>query len=213
VRSSISRLCLAGLAALLVACGQPEPAAAQSLHHGAPGRELALRQSMRKLWEDHVTWTRLVIVSTVAGLPDLDPTTERLLRNQSDIGDAIKPFYGESAGDRLADLLRTHILGAAEVLAAAKEGNESRLASARSAWYANGDDIAAFLSGANPHWPLADMRSMMRAHLDLTLQEAVDQLQGRYAESVAGYDRVHDEILQMSDMLSDGLVRQFPGRF
>ncbi len=173
----------------------------------------AFRDAMRKLWEDHVTWTRLYIVSAAAGLPDAQLTAERLLRNQVDIGDAIKPFYGESAGDRLADLLRTHILGAAEVLAAAKEGNESRLESARSAWYANGDDIAAFLSGANPHWPLADMRSMMRTHLDLTLQEAVDQLQGHYAESVAGYDRVHDEILQMSDMLSDGLDRQFPGRF
>lgn len=212
MRTLLSRLSLMGLAGLMLVSVHAGPAAAKSAHHGAPERDLELRQSMRKLWEDHVTWTRLVIVSTVAGLPDLGPTTERLLRNQDDLGNAIKPFYGDAAGDRLSALLRDHILGAAEVLAAAKGGDGSRLEKAKSAWYANGDDIAGFLAGANPNWPLADMRTMMRTHLDLTLQEAVDQLQGRYAESVADYDRVHEEILHMSDMLSDGLARQFPGR-
>lgn len=212
MHSSFSRRAgLVGL--LLLVLGSSGPSLAQSLRHGAPSRELALRQTMRKLWEDHITWTRLVIVSTAADLPDLPPTTERLLRNQDDIGNAIRPFYGDAAADRLTALLRTHILGAAELLAAAKAGDASRLEAAKRSWYQNGDDIAAFLSSANPHWPLDDMRRMMRAHLDLTLEEAVDQLEGRYAESVADYDRVHDQILEMSDMLSDGLVRQFRGRF
>src|SRR5262249_3787952 len=173
-----------------------------------------LRQAMRKLWEDHVTWTRLVIVSTAADLPDKDATTQRLLRNQQDIGDAVKPFYGDAAGNKLTGLLRAHILGAADVLAAAKAGDDAKVASAKQAWYANGDEIAAFLSGANPKsWPLADMKSMMKQHLDLTLDEAVAQLQGRYADSVAGYDKVKDEILAMSDMLADGIIAQFPKSF
>jgi hypothetical protein len=75
---------------------------------------------MRKLWEDHVTWTRLYIVSAVAGLPDAGATAERLLQNQTDIGNAIKPFYGEAAGERLTALLRPHILIAAELVTAAK---------------------------------------------------------------------------------------------
>ena len=105
-------------------------------------------------------------------------------------------------------------MGAAEVLAAAKAGDTARLEAAKQAWYANGEEIASFLSGANPKfWPLADMRSMMRQHLDLTLAEAVDQLQGRHAESVADYDKVHDEILAMSDMLAEGIVEQFPKKF
>src|SRR5512140_367458 len=173
-------------------------------------RELALREGMRKLWNDHVAWTRLVIVSTAANLPDLDATTQRLLQNQTDIGNAVKPFYGDAAGDALTGLLRSHIVGAAELLAAAKANDPARLDAAKKSWYANADEIAAFLSRANPgNWPLADMQSMMRQHLDLTLKEAVDQLQGHYAESVADYDRVHDEILRMAEMLSDGIVRQF----
>jgi hypothetical protein len=170
----------------------------------------ALHSAMRELWEDHVLWTRLVIVSTAANLPDLDATTQRLLQNQTDIGNAVKPYYGDAAGDKLTALLREHIIGAAELLAAAKANDSNRLDTAKKAWSANGDEIAAFLSGANPkHWPLADMQTMMRGHLDLTLTEAVDQLQGRYAQSVADYDRVKAEILNMSDMLSDGLVKQF----
>jgi hypothetical protein len=169
---------------------------------------------MRKLWEDHITWTRLVIVSTAADLPDREATTQRLLRNQQDIGDAVKPYFGDAAGDRLTALLKDHIVGTANVLAAAKAGDAARVESAKRTWYANGDEIAAFLSAANPTaWPLADMKSMMKQHLDLTLDEAVAQLQGRYVDSVADYDKVKDEILQMSDMLALGIIAQFPKRF
>jgi hypothetical protein len=204
----------AAFAGLMLIPVQPPPVHAQTHTLGTPGREIVLRQDMRKLWEDHVTWTRLVIVSTIAGLPDQAPTTERLLRNQADIGNAIKPFYGDAAGEQLTALLRVHILGAAEILAAAKAGDAGRLETAKQAWYVNGEDIARFLGNANPsHWPFSEMSKMMRSHLDLTLQEAVNQLQGHYAASVADYDRVHDEILEMSDMLSEGLIRQFPGKF
>jgi len=198
------------LAALVPGCAAP-PASKKTAPSGA---ETALRQDMRKLWEDHITWTRLVIVSTAANLPDLEATTKRLLQNQTDIGDAIKPFYGDSAGARLTKLLRAHIVGAGEIMAAAKGKDQVKLEAAKKAWYANADTISAFLSGANPQsWPLTDMQSMMRKHLDLTLAEAVDQLGGHYAESVADYDNVHGEILQMADMLSNGIVSQFPTKF
>jgi len=187
------------------------PAAAAHGAHAKADPQLALRQGMRQLWEDHITWTRLVIVSTVADLPDREATTQRLLRNQEDIGNAVKPYFGDAAGEKLTALLKDHIVGAANVLAAAKSGDAAKLESAKQAWYANGDEIAAFLSGANAaSWPLADMKSMMKQHLDLTLAEAVDQLQGRYAESVADYDKVKTEILEMSDMLADGIIAKFP---
>ena len=192
------------------------PAAPAVAMHGGEAvmpKQQELRQAMRKLWEDHVTWTRLVIVSTAASLPDLDATTQRLLKNQTDIGNAIKPFYGDAAGDKLTELLRAHIVGAAEILAAARANDAAKVEAAKKSWYANADEISAFLSGANPgSWPIADLQAMMRQHLDLTLSEAVHQLQGNYVESVADYDRVHDEILQMADMLSDGIAKQFPNR-
>jgi hypothetical protein len=177
-------------------------------------KAVALRTSMDKLWEDHITWTRMVIVDFAAGLPDLTTAEARLLRNQADIGNAIKPYYGRAAGNKLTTLLRTHILEAVPVLQAAKSGDKAKLTTALNAWYANANQIAAFLSEANPrNWPLPMMRSMMKQHLALTTKEAVARLQGNWKADVAAYDQVHLEILQMSAMLSDGIVRQFAARF
>jgi hypothetical protein len=172
-----------------------------------------LRATMRRLWEDHIVWTRMFIVGAVAGTPDAGPAAERLLRNQSDIGDAVKPFYGEAAGDRLTELLRDHILGAADLLTAVKSG-DAGAGALRERWYANGDEIAAFLSAANPTaWPLATLQGVMRGHLDHTLEEAGARLKGDWAADIAAYDKVHEHALGMADALSDGIVKQFPERF
>ena len=175
---------------------------------------VAFHDAMRKVWEDHVTWTRLAIVSLVAGLPDTSATVDRLMRNQADIGDAIRPFYGDAAGDRLTVLLKDHIAIAAEIILAAKAGNQTSVNDGVARWYANADQIAAFLSGANPkNWEADMTRHMMHDHLDLTLKEAVAQLTGDYPMSVATYDAIHGQILAMADMLSSGIVAQFPQLF
>jgi hypothetical protein len=174
----------------------------------------AFHDSMRKLWEDHITYTRLFIVSTFGDLPDQDATAQRLLQNQDDIGDAIKPFYGDAAGEQLSALLRDHILIAAEILQAAKDGDTTTLEDAVTRWYANADEIAVFLNTANPeNWPLEEMKAMMREHLDLTLEEATAQLNGDYAASIAAYDQVHLQALEMADMLSAGIIKQFHNQF
>lgn len=176
--------------------------------------ELALRNDMRRLWEDHVTWTRLAIISLTTDAPDTEATVARLLRNQTDIGDAIEPFYGEAAGDELTRLLRDHILIAADLIAAARAGDEAGVADAQSRWTANADEIAGFLASANPRsWELADLQTMLREHLRLTTDEAVARLGGDWAADVAAYDEIHLQALGMADMLSTGIVEQFPRRF
>jgi len=180
----------------------------------ATAKQAALHDAMRKLWEQHVAWTRMAIVSFAAGNPDLPMTEERLLRNQDDIGNAIKPYYGRAAGNRLTTLLREHITGAVALLEAAKSGDAARIATAKDAWYANGRQVADFLSSANPrNWPQGAVRAMMKTHLDQTLAEATAQLNGDYAASIREYDAIEDHILEMADTLSSGIVNQFPGRF
>jgi hypothetical protein len=175
---------------------------------------LVFRQALRKLWEDHVTWTRVFIIASLADLPEADAAAERLLRNQVDIGNAIKPFYGHKAGEQLTSLLNDHILTAADLLAAAKSGDSAKFEQANERWYDNADQIAAFLSSANPkYWPLAEMKLMMKSHLDLTLEEASARLNEDWEGDIAAYDKVHDEILHMADMLADGIVLQFPKQF
>ena len=174
----------------------------------------AFQDDMRKLWEDHVTWTRLAIVSFVDDLPDLKPTVARLLQNQTDIGGAIKPYYGEQAGDRLTQLLNSHINGAVELLSAAKTNDGPKVEQASRAWYRNGNQVADLLSDANPdHWPRAEMRRMMKTHLDQTLDEATQRLEGKHRAEIRSYDEIHEHILKMADALSDGIEAQFPKRF
>jgi hypothetical protein len=216
-----ARLALAAVAAAaLMGLAATGGATAQSGHdHGTSAaattaKAARFHDDMRKLWEDHITWTRLAIVSFAAGLPDLQATEARLLQNQSDIAAAIRPYYGRAASRQLRELLRQHILGAVAVLQAAKSGDPAALTKAHDAWYANGNQVADFLSKANPHnWPRGEMRSMMKTHLDQTLKEAVDRLNGRFAADIADYDAVHRHILEMADTLSSGIVAQFPARF
>lgn len=218
-------------AVVAVACASAVPAfAATSTHHhdgnyspahavaakthSVTVKQLAFHDGMRKLWEDHITWTRLAIVSYISNLPDLQATEARLLENQADIGNAIKPFYGKAAGTKLTGLLREHILGAVDLMAAAKSGDQGKVAVASAAWNTNGRQIADFLHTANPsNWARGEMRSMMQMHLDQTLAEAVDRLKGQHTAEVHEYDTVHRHILEMADMLSDGIMKQFPARF
>ena len=172
-----------------------------------------LKTNMRKLWEDHITWTRNVILCIADALPGTDQAVKRLLQNQVEIGNAIKPYYGEEAGKKLTELLYVHINVAAEVVTSAKAGNTAALDDANKKWYSNADEISEFLSKANPNWTLAEMKTMMNDHLKLTTDEAVQRIKKDYDADVIAYDNVHKEILKMSDMLADGIVKQFPEKF
>lgn len=172
-----------------------------------------LRMDMRMLWEDHITWTRNYIISAVADLEDAGKVAERLLKNQDDIGDAIKPVYGDAAGKKLAALLRDHIMVATEVVKAAKAGNNEELTKANKKWYANADEIAVFLSGANPNWSKKALEDMLYKHLEYTTQEVVSRLKKDWPSDIEAYDKGHMHMLMFADALTDGIVKQFPDKF
>jgi hypothetical protein len=177
-------------------------------------KELALRNGMRVFWEDHVTWTRLAVISLLDNSPDTNATVARLLRNQTDIGNAIKPFYGKAAGNSLTRELRLHILIAADLIAAAKAGDQAKVAVEQARWQRNAADIAALLSQANPrYWKRAQLTSMLNEHLRLTTAEVVARLRRDWNADVASYDRIHLHALGMADALATGIVKQFPRRF
>lgn len=173
----------------------------------------SLRQDMRKLWTDHVVWTRGYIVAAVADQPDQQAAANRLLKNQEDIGAAVAGFYGKAAGDQLTTLLKEHISIAVDLIKAAKAGNKPDQDAADKKWHDNATAIADFLSKANPNWPRATLVDMMNVHLSTTTNEVVARLQKNWDEDVRAYDAVYDHILKLSDALADGIIKQFPEKF
>lgn len=172
-----------------------------------------LRIVVHDLWVEHVVWTRQYIVAAAADSPDAGAAAERLLKNQEDIGDAIKPFYGDEAGDQLTSLLNDHILIAVDLLEAAKAGDSEAAETAEEEWYDNADDIATFLSGANPNWTREDLKSMLNEHLSLTKTEAVARLTGDYATDIATFDAIYEHAVSMGDTFTAGIVKQFEEQF
>ncbi len=176
-------------------------------------QQIALYTTMANLWDEHMEWTYATVVAFVDGSPALEPTLNRLLQNQKDIGAAIEPFYGADAADQLTALLTEHIMDAVPVLTAAKAGDSAALESAVNDWYANAEEIGRFLASANPNWSEDDMVEMMRMHITQTVTYATDLLIGDHAKSIVDYDLAEQHMQQMANDLSAGLVAQFPKLF
>lgn len=178
-------------------------------------KAIAFHDAMRELWEYHGTYTERAIVDYVAGNPDTNAVVATLLQNQVDIGNAVKAYYGAAGGKALTKLLTTHINDAVAVLKAAKAGDVAATKKASAAFYANGNQIAGFLHKANPgNWPLAALQSMMRIHLNQVIGLAVDQIKGKYNASIALYKSYINHLdVGMADMLSNGIIKQFPSKF
>ncbi|MGO0061286.1 LysM peptidoglycan-binding domain-containing protein [Brevibacillus fluminis] len=175
--------------------------------------EVALSNEFRSLWEQHVAWTRMVIISIAAGLPDEELTTKRLLRNPSDNAAVIARYYGEQNAAIFRDLFTDHLVIAARLVKAAKAGDQQAAAREEQLWYQNADAIAAFLAKLNPYWPEREMRDMLHTHLALTKAEAVARLTGDFATDIATYDKIEQQALEMADAFSAGIVKQFPQLF
>ena len=172
-----------------------------------------VRLALRKLWADHVIWTRQYIVAAVAGTLDAAEAAGRLLKNQEDIGAAIATYYGKAGGERLTDLLKQHIMIAVDLVAAAKAGDQTAFAKHEARWTANIDEIATFLAGANPHWPKKDVLDLLALHLKLTKDETVARITSDWVADIKAFDDIFTEIMVVADTLYDGIVAQFPGRF
>jgi len=204
------------LASIVVAgiAGQFSAAAGQlRTGPGLTTSAVTLRQDMRKLWTDHVVWTRDYIIAAVGDQPDAQAAAGRLMKNQEDIGNAVGKIYGAAAGQQLTTLLKEHISIAVDLIKAAKAGDKAGQQGADAKWQQNATAIADFLAKANPNWPRAKLVELMKGHLSTTTNEVVARLNKKWDDDVRAFDEVYQHILMLSDALSDGIVKQFPEKF
>ncbi|KAB2338089.1 acetylglutamate kinase [Cytobacillus depressus] len=175
--------------------------------------EMDLNNFMRLLWEEHIAWTRMAIISIVFKLPDKDFVIKRLFQNATDMGNAFRKYYGAEIGDRFGRLIREHLILAADLVTAAAAGDAKAAAIAEKKWYANADKIGTFMNTINPNWPVKDVREMFYEHLRLTKLEAVYMINKNFAADIAVYDQIQKQALGMADVFTSGIIKQFPAAF
>ncbi len=204
------RLAMLSVLPALLLLALPAAAADQKAQRIAPAD---LRKEMRRLWEDHVTYTAFFYQAAIRGDPGASAILDRLLRNQDDIGNAVKPYYGDQAGHKLASLLRDHITIAGDVVKAAKANDSAALEEANDRWYKNADDLAALLSSANPSWPRSTLQDALHEHLKMVTDQVVATLHQDTAAWIKAYDEGAKHMLDVADILASGIVKQFPKKF
>lgn len=176
--------------------------------HGCQ-KQINLFNTFRKLWSEHVMWTRSFIVSAIAGLDDISQVTVRLLRNPTDYGEVFRKYYNSDNAKTLESLLRDHLLIAATLVNYAMSGNNEAYQKEREKWFKNADDMAMFLSQLNPYWSRKEWQDMLYEHLAMVEAEAVDRLNKNYTQDIENYDKMYNEALKMADYMADGIRRQF----
>jgi hypothetical protein len=209
----LSALLVLTVAPLSAGAATYENSHVQANRQGLAPSAVKLKDDLRKLWIDHAIWTRSYIVSALAGLEDQRPVLDRLLRNQQDIGNAIKPYYGEAAGNKLAELLTEHILIAGKIVDAAKSGNQADVEKYNKDWHRNADDIARFLSDANPNWSNKELTDMLYTHLALLSENLAARLKKDWNADIVAFDQGEEHLIKLADVLAEGIVKQFPQKF
>jgi hypothetical protein len=201
------------LIALITIVFTPETASAQNQKLYPVVSAITFKTNMRKLWEEHIFWTRNVIFCLVDDLPGNVQAVKRQLQNQIDIGNAIKPYYGDAAGDRLTELLYTHVNTTTEIIKAAKTRDTAIINDVNKKWFANADEMVKFLHKLNPDWTMGDLKTMLNEQMKLTADEAGERLKKNYDADVVAFDKVQEGVLKMSDTLAEGIIIQFPKKF
>lgn len=170
--------------------------------------QVELSNTLRRLWIEHVMWTRAFIISTAFDLNDLKAVTDRLLLNPADFANVLRIFYGDRDAKKFEELFSQHLLIAAQLVNAVKT-DDPAAEELHKKWYANADEIADFMAGINRYWDKAELQAMLYDHLSLTEHEAMQILSGQYAQSIAQYDAIQDQALKMADDMTYGIFRQF----
>ncbi|MFO1376564.1 MAG: hypothetical protein U1F14_06150 [Steroidobacteraceae bacterium] len=190
------------------------PPAEPSRAVSAPVNPGDMKAALRDLWLGHIFWVRNVVEGRLGGDPARAQVAEQqVVANAKAIASAIEPFYGKAASGKLFQLLAGHWAAISGYLDGVRAGRKPDQDAAYDRLVRNANEIATFLSDANPHLPATTLRGLLMAH-GAHHVEQIRQLHARqYAEEAATWAAMKDHMLVIADALATGIAAQFPERF
>lgn len=178
-----------------------------------PSMQMGLIKNMRLAWEQHVYWTRMLLISIAERLKDQSGVTAKILQNPGDIAGIYANYYTAGVAKTIEQLLTEHLQIGAALITALRDEKTGEADNLNRQWYINADKIADAFGSINPYYGNEDVRKMLYSHLQLTTQEVAMRLAGNYPADIEAFDKVEQEALMMADYFSSGIMRQFPQKF
>ena len=177
-------------------------------------KTVELQLALRDLWVGHIFWVRNVVLATKYNDADAAKVAEgKVVENAKAIGDAIASIYGKEAGDKLFGLLAGHYGAVKDYMTAAFAGNADAKSAAVEKLKKNAEEIATFLSSANPNWPKQTLVGLLMAHGAHHIAQ-IDQVNTKdFASEAKTWDDMKKHIYVIADALAGGIVKQFPKKF
>ncbi len=177
----------------------------ETMHYMDEG--LRLKLHMRKLWIDHAIWIRGFIVDLLGDLPSIDYTTERLLKNQEQMGNCFRQCFGDMAADSLISLLREHITIAMDLFKAIRSGDINAY-SLEEQWTKNSEDISILLATVASCYSKDELVDMLSTCMIMTKYQLIARMNGDYNADIMYFDMGLHHIVMISDYLSSGLIEK-----
>ena len=162
----------------------------------------------------HIFWVRNVSIATIhKDKAAIKAAKSKVVANAHLIAAAIEPFYGATAREHFFKPLASHYGTVSAYLAAAMTGDVSGQAAAMQSLTINAEEIAVFLSKANPDLPRDAMNSLLLGHGAHHVQQIQRMQDGDYDSEAKIWEEIKDHAYQIADATADALGRQFEERF
>src|SRR5581483_4066062 len=200
------------LAMLLPAVASADEMAMATPPAGSP-KIVATDAALRGLWHDHIFWVRNVVVATLARhSAEAKAAEAQVVANAHAIANAIKPFYGDAAGEALFPLLAGHYGAVKSYLTATAAGDKKGQDKATDDLMANADQIATFLSGANPNLPKDTVLGLLQAHGAHHIAQIQELKAGQYDAEAKNWGEMEAHMDVIADALTGAIAKQFPDK-
>ena len=138
---------------------------------------------------------------------------KRVVANAQLIAMTIESFYGIAAQGHLFKLLKGHYGAVLAYPAAITKEDASAQAAAIQSLALNAEELAIFLSKANPYLPRDAVNSLLLVQGGHHVQQIQQLQEQKYDSEAKTWEEMKDHVYQIADVTADALRKQFEDKF